>query len=397
MVGSMRMRRMVVPVLLAACAVTSIPAGAQEPSPSTPAASPLPPSSPSPAPVTSPTATAGPRWSIVRDVDVVRSGILRHVVTLGGEAIAFAPTISRDGQTRVRVLVTADGTEWRRRGRIELTGTVRDVLADGATLLAVGWDDGAAIWRSVNGGRTWSLPDDPAPFAGGADGLPALDEDAEIAAIVRGPAGILAVGTAVDPARTARRAAAWRSQDGVAWERLVEVGALPPFLDVAADSDIHVAVGSDPTAIRWSLDGAAWTEATVDRAPDESIVGVVAVPGHGFLAWGSGPDAPGPLTWASLDGRTWAREPADAALRGALLATIRATDAVPPAVAVGGRPTGAFAFAWLGDAWRRDRIRGQVQLCARDVTVLSDRLIAVGGTCGADAQRGRAWVAPLEP
>lgn len=376
-----------------------------------PAVSPVPSAVPaSPAPSLGTPAGGAVRWAATTDRDVLRAGMLTHAVTLGDELIALAPTVNSRGQTVLRVLATGDGATWTKRGRIPFTGDVSDLLADGTSLYAVGWDEGATIWRSDDAGRTWLVPADPSAFVGDADGLPGTDESADIAAITRGPAGLLAVGLVTDPDTAERRAAAWRSADGVAWERLAEVGALPPFHAIAADAATYVVIGSslttpraplggDAPVVRWSEDGAAWTDATIEIGTLETIQGVSALPGIGFLAWGRHlDDAAAPaITWTSADGRTWTRQADDPALAAADLAQVRSLEGGALVMAVGGRPTGAFSYPWLGDAWRRDRIRARSTLCVRDVASVRAILVAVGGTCGAPRQRGRAWTAPLDP
>jgi hypothetical protein len=393
-----------------AALVAASPVVAQDGSPAPSVAPSAAPAAASPAPSLAAPRVGSVRWAATTDRDVRRSGVLEAAVTLGEEVIALAPATTRQGQTVIRVLATGDGSTWTRRGRIPLTGDVTDLFADGTTLYATGWDEGATIWRSDDAGRTWAVPPDQAPFAGDADGQPGTPEGADILAITRGPAGLLAVGRSTDLDTLQRRAAAWRSADGLAWERLAAVATLPPFHALAADATTYVVVGSSITApktapgadvpvVRWSTDGATWTDATIELGAMESIDGVAALPGAGFLAWGrplDGAAAPA-IVWASPDGRAWTRQPADLALAGADLAQIRSLEGGALVMAVGGRPTGAFSFPWLGDAWRRDRIRRSAATCVRDVASVRAILVAVGGTCGGSRQQGRAWTAPLEP
>ena len=383
------------------------PAGAQDGNPSLPSVTPTAAAVPSDGPAST---VRGPRWALVRDRDVRRAGILRHVVTLGTEAIATALVTDARDQTRVRVLATGDGSSWVRRGVIRLTGSVADLLADGAVLFAAGWDEGATIWRSDDAGRTWATPADAAPFAGGADGLPGLPEGAEVAAIARGPGGLVAVGEAVDPDTLERRAAVWRSADGLTWERLTDAGRLPPFHALAADAATWVVVGSsigadtapaggDAPVLRWSADGVTWTDAGAEVRPMERMNGVTALPGDGFVAWGAHMDDPAApaITWWSTDGRTWERAADDPALAGADLASVRSLEGGALVMAVGGAPQGAYAYPLLGSAWRRDRIRALPAVCVTDVASVRAILVAVGGPSGGAHQRGRAWTSPLEP
>lgn len=408
-------------------ALLALPLGAagQDASPA-PATSPsVPPgvssASPGASPSSAPTPTtlvpvgARLRWVAVRDRDVMGAGVLFAAATLGDEVVALAPRRSAQGQTRIVALATSDGATWTRRGQISITGDIADLLADGDALLAVGWDEGATVWRSIDGGRTWATPADAAPFAGGADGLPGSAESAEVLGISRGPAGLLAVGLVTDPDTLVRRAAAWRSTDGVAWERLPGVSTLPSLHAVAGDAVGYVSVGSsvvdprptrpaDIRLLRWSPDGATWTDASADVRANESIEGVSAVPG-GFVAWGRAATAPQPgtgpavpaITWTSPDGLSWTRHDADPALASVDLDAIRSLDGGALIMAIGGVPDrGIFSFPRLGDTWRRDRIKGRDTLCVRDVASVGAILVAVGGTCGEGLQRGRAWTAPLE-
>jgi hypothetical protein len=151
--------------------------------------------------------------------------------------------------------------------------------------------------------------------------------------------------------------------------------------------------------LRWSTDGATWTDATAEIGSMETIEGVTALLDTGFVAWGRPLDDPAApaILWTSPDGRAWTRQAADPALVKADLAEVRSLEGGALVMAVGGRPTGAFSYPWLGDAWRRDRIRRGATVCVRDVASVNAILVAIGGTCGAARQRGRAWTAPLEP
>ncbi len=413
-------RRALVGAILMTVVVTipGIPGAAQGPSaPPSPSPSAAPASPASPAPSASlpllPQATpfvGGPRWAPVRARAVRRAGMLEHAVTLGEEVIALAPTTTRHGGTRLRVLASPDGSHWTRRGGIPMTGDVADLVADGATLYAVGWDERATIWRSDDAGRTWSTPVDGAPFAGGADGRPALDEGAQVEAIARGPAGLVAVGSVIDPDKLARRGAAWRSDDGLAWVRIAEAGALPPLHDLAADTTTYVALGSsigaaespmgaDVPVLRWSVDGVTWTDAGAPIGSRESLLGVTALPEAGFLAWGRPLDdqAAPAVILTSADGRTWSRMPDDPTLAEARLAEVRALDGGAVTLAVGGLPTGAHVFTDVAGTWRRTPVRPGGAMCIRDIASVRAILVAVGGTCGAPRQHGRAWTSPLEP
>jgi hypothetical protein len=274
----------------------------------------------------------------------------------------------------------------------------------------VGWDEGATIWRSDDAGRTWSVPVDQVPFAGDADGEPGTTEDADVAAIAVGPAGLLAVGQATNPDTRQRRAAAWRSADGLTWERLADVANLPPFHAIAANAATYVVVGSsitsatsplgaDTPVLRWSEDGATWTDATIDVGPMESMEGVTAIPGSGFLAWGRHLDTTNlpAIAWTSADGRAWLRSAPDPSLGRARLAQVRALEGGALLVGVGGVPNGAWSFTLAEDGWRRRVMRATSRACARDVASVNAIIVAVGGTCQGSRQRGRAWTAPIEP
>ncbi|MFN8621830.1 MAG: sialidase family protein [Chloroflexota bacterium] len=383
--------------------LTAAPAVAQSPAPSPGSGS----------ATTSGRAAPQARWKQGKAALVRRAGILGHAVTLGDEVIAIATGTDKHDQAVARTLATKDGNRWRKRGQIKLVGSINDLIADGDTLYAVGWNEGAAVWRSTDGGKTWTRPKDAAPFAGSADGGGGDDQAASAVAIAKGPAGLLIVGSVTDPVTLARRGAAWRSADGTTWERLPGAAALPPFRGLAADGTTYVAVsatsglamspfGADASRLRWSTDGATWTAATVDLAGGESVDGVTALEGGGFLAWGHpyGPEvaAGSPaITWTSTDGRNFTRGSTDAALAGADLAVIRSLEGGALVMGVGGAPEGAYAFPSLGDAWRRDTIRPGGQLCVNDVASVKAILIAVGGACGAKKATGRAWTTPLEP
>jgi hypothetical protein len=102
----------------------------------------------------------------------------------------------------------------------------------------------------------------------------------------------------------------WVQSDDGTWPktRIGLLGTNAIALDVADDGQTYVAVGYvGMTMAAWySLDGAAWTRATLTpgRSMEVAAFHAVAAGADGFLSVGQGPG--GATAWFSLDGTTWA-------------------------------------------------------------------------------------------
>ncbi len=174
-----------------------------------------------------------------------------------------------------------DGISWRRATLTDPGAEMRDVAVGGPGLVAVGRGFGvgemprAAIWTSPDG-SLWTRVDDAPLF-----------ENAMISAVVARPGGLIAVGSAMEPATGALRPMAWTSGDGLAWHSAAIEGEPAPsgppqafqgsgMTDVIGLAGGWLAVGSDidirtdgalQNAAMWtSRDGATWT-----RLPYEPI------------------------------------------------------------------------------------------------------------------------------
>ena len=203
----------------------------------------------------------------------------------------------------------------------------------------------ASIWTAAVGDPWSSVPDQPSldvsidgPFTGPDPG--AFD-------VAAGPAGIVAIGNALDQAASTAAgstmvgSAIWRSADGRTWQR-IELGSPPiaaHLAAIAADAQRYVIVGwvddyeqrdaGAPIrgrAAAWtSPDGISWTRATDTAAMDigpcrdagatascGGMHGVSATSG-GFVAVGHARTADSldgrlrPAAWTSPDGLTWTR------------------------------------------------------------------------------------------
>ena len=181
--------------------------------------------------------------------------------------------------------------------------------------------------------------------------------------LAAGPDGFVAVGMARDPGRKdalgALRGVAWRSADGVTWERVVlDDGARPSAVVHAPDGWLIGGVvyrEAGPVGAMWtSTDGRAWTldddaavldvGGYVDTGEDPSSGGIRAFAFNGpvLVAGGEVCEPTGtpcrPTTWASTDGgATWERsEPLPAGdwledlvtANGAFVAVARTCDAI---------------------------------------------------------------------
>ncbi|MGI9622458.1 MAG: sialidase family protein [Acidimicrobiales bacterium] len=190
--------------------------------------------------------------------------------------------------------------------------SIGDVTAGGPGLVAVGsaWleaeDRGvAAVWTSVDG-LTWSrVPYDEAMFGPG-------DEHWMAAVVVGGP-GLVAGGWFANEDLYDQGTAVWTSVDGLTWSRLPYDEAVWGYGNVtslvAVDSGL-VAVGADYYPAQTDRGGRVWTSPdgiTWSRAPHEtffnySTIASVTVGGPGLVAVGD--------TFSSdSDGVVWTATP----------------------------------------------------------------------------------------
>lgn len=229
--------------------------------------------------------------------------------------------------------------------------SMSDVVANGDNVIAVGMlANAAAVWRSLDGGSSWSLlPHDEEVF--GRRDTP--DEEYEgvgdreqvMGSVTQGPTGLVAVGAdgqadGYEKKSYNWRAAAWVSEDGVTWQRatpdqtaLVGEGGLS-MNDVVGFEGGYVAVGTQSTddgdggadqrAAAWfSPDGITWTRIAHDPAvfgdyEDNLSMSAVAVGPSGFVAVGAAgsDDEQHGVVWTSPDGIAWARVPDDPTFAG---------------------------------------------------------------------------------
>jgi len=292
-----------------------------------------------------------------------------------------------------------------------------DVATGPDGMIAIGspYDGGGpGIWQSPDG-RTWVRVE------------PGIDlADARFAAIgapsgtaAGRPAGYVIVGSIVDQAGTAARAAAWVSPDGSTWTRAADTGGMDvgPCLDtgevascggmlaVTATGSGYVAVGqarsnagarSHPAA--WtSADGLNWTRSDVGLDFDGLLAGVT-LGGPGLIAVGDGFAATSP------DGSTWAVSPVDGAAglngvvnlgEGVQVFALGAPDALsdPPAKLQLWRTADGVTWQPVPGL---PSIPDAVTYGAADIAAAGDRLIIVGWAevTGPETFRNFAYLSP---
>lgn len=350
--------------LAAGCATPGpSPAPTDAPSPST-AASPMP--SLEPASLADTTATRtwlGP-MSDAAFPGASAQPIAVESVTWSGEAWVAVGWDVRGGVA----WTSPDGVTWAPTGRQPSLDLARmlTVAAAGGRLVAGGIDasGSAAAWYSDDGGSTWPRAADTAAMRtyGGppvAAGYRAVAMES-ITALAAG--GYVAVGSLGCDCQ-AGGFAAWRSDDGTAWERLGTPAAPEEGdgLAVAAfgggwiagggavrmgdgtswrtsDGTATALVAGHGTAVRatspWtygatqapvemarSTDGSTWTSAALGT--DAARVTALAVTPDGFAAVGVTLDEDEAFLWTSADAQTWAA------------ASVPLLDGIPAAIAAG--------------------------------------------------------------
>jgi hypothetical protein len=147
----------------------------------------------------------------------------------------------------------------------------------------------------------------PADARASANSLTGLD-GVTLRGVAAFDGGVLAVGSDADGA------AAWTSQDGVAWEpATVEGAGAAPSLVAVAFAESGLAFGGDDlgTSPLWtSGDGVSWRPAQGGKAGPDGRVNAVVADGSGWIAAGDIVDdetgeAYNGAIWTSADGRSW--------------------------------------------------------------------------------------------
>ena len=263
----------------------------------------------------------------------------------------------------------------------------------------------AAEW----GGLLWTAPT-PAP-------------DGDVRVVIPFGSSMVAVGSVNGPDRTS--AAAWRSVDGVTWERTLldgEPGGDAQLSFVVPTSSGLLAIGSAgprclvegegaqcprlPTDVwtTWtSVDGTAWTRIPTPPAfTGADISGLASGPG-GLVAIGSrGFDHP--RLWASTDGTDWRAQhlPGDVFRRAHFMGVastpsgwviVGSAGGTPPTGMAISDPNGSRGAAWLSTdsrTWTSAHVAGHgPQVEVRTLYPGAEGLVALGTRSG--GQVGTVW------
>jgi hypothetical protein len=289
-----------------------------------------------------------------------------------------------------------------------------------------------AVWQQrtqlgAGGGSPAKAVLDAAAWARLAVPTDVLPADADVRAVVAGPAGLVAVGARGDDA------GAWVSLDGTAFAAVdaaaagfagsgVQRADGVALLDAGAGSGAaarYVAVGADSavTGTSTELDAAVWTSTNGrdwSRAPHsreqlggpgDQVMTAVTAGGPGLVAVGrSGSDA---VAWTSADGLRWTRI-ASPTFTGAGERHIRALAAFPDGIVAVGSETDPDLLEhpaiWVstdGTAWARapqptpaddasDDAAEAPTGSLRAVLVTSEQVLALGDVDGDAA----VWASP---
>lgn len=265
--GAMRRTAILVAVVLAACASPSpvpsaVSTGSAEALPS----------------AVLPTASE-PQWQLVDDADLF-PGMINAMASSGRLLVAGGINCTSSGICEPAVWTSGNGLDWTRVAHFPADGVETIITAVGYG--PVGWVAFAsgAAWSSVDG-QTWVRSQTGHAFDGLADRGPAIQvqEDiccgSEVRGVVNDGGTYVAVG-AVTCLRCLGRAAVWRSDDLVLWDRMPYMSAfegVPLYAVVALPGGRLVAVGtgsalvSDDTGLTWkalpAFGAASATELTI--------------------------------------------------------------------------------------------------------------------------------------
>ena len=220
----------------------------------------------------------------------------------------------------------------------------------------------------------------------------------------------VAGGYADDPLNDKSSAAAWRSGDGLTWQRDDDptgVFAGGRIWSMATRGDIVVAVGTngDPIygpagAWRWTP-AAGWQRGTIEPS-DSGAMAAVAVGPNGFVAVGKNGQDLGASVWTSSDGLTWTAVPDQPSLHYYQLALrMQSIVSTPHGFLVGGWRsdvakgsgviwTSGDGLTWSAPTWEDEFSGGQIT----GVALLNGSGVAVGRTGYPDWNQATIWLDP---
>lgn len=368
--------------------------------PPPPASAPPATASPDPGPTASAPAQTG--WV---EVDFPTYGASTTVASITAGGPGFVAVGSGGRRSRARVWTSADGVAWTSQpDALFLSFSLDLVVRSGDDLFAFGrGHEGVQVWRSTNG-RSWTT-------------LESRDlEWAHINDVAVVDGTMIAVGSIDDPESAETGSAAWRSTDGVAWQRVPAPAGLEEVWQVVARDSTLVAIGRWPhlsgPLISYSIDlGDTWQQAQADvqfgiDGPGGGLVTLAANDGR-FVAVGyrEGAGDHEPIALTSVDGSSWTSVTLTAAGGGGILEQVVAVRG-GRFVAIGTEQSRATASARLttdGRAWTDlpPVYTGQSPPMPPEGgdEVVTLRVVAAGRAGVVVAQEWgsqvRVWVAPL--
>jgi len=216
-----------------------------------------------------------------------------------------------------------------------------------------------------------------------------------IRAVVAGPDGLVAVGSA------GGQAATWTSTDGVRWPRSPDLpgGAGAELVTVEVGGPGFIAAGRSGAggAIWTSPDGVTWSPAGPPDAFPEAVVNLVRRSGDGWIAAGGAVGTAGltGATWRSTDGLDWHASIASAIAKGfgTPLHNIRSLFQRPDGVWIAhSEPFGETPYS-SPDRMNWELIAGGIPGLGgvKDVRQIGDMTIAVDGAVASWSRDGIGW------
>jgi hypothetical protein len=384
---------------------------------------------PSGAPSATPSSEPGTGWRLLTDFPLNNAAQVNAIVASGSGFVAVGTAYDSETDCSAdashgRVWTSTDGVAWTRQpddafGQTDLT----QLVAFNGALYALGFsgslDDttgcsqpprsaGVNVWRSTDGGVSWSGLAQSATLA-----------RASLGAVIVVGNQLLAVGSQLDADQN-DYGASWTSTDGESWQPAELPPSAPHLARAATGGNTVVAFGDDQDyPLAWiSRDGGGhWYEESVDVAgtnPNDLTMAVedVAPTASGYVAVGEGCCIGAaqlvPIVFTTPDGTQWQGTPLAATQAQAMRRVGRLADrllvvGVETYVNADVVPTGIGGRSWVsadGTTWQAGP--DFAELGDGDVTALA---IGSGGvvlagvtydTSGSDPNDTglRVWFAP---
>lgn len=340
------------------------------------------------------------RWDLVEDSDLF-PGVISAMATSGRELVAGGIDCTMSGVCEPAIWTSDDGLDWNRvvdfpAGESETLITAVGYGPDGWVAFAGGF-----AWSSAEG-QEWVRSNAGDAFDGLADGGPSyrteLEGDCCGTSVheVTHVGGIYVAVGAVTCYDCLGRAAIWRSNDLVRWDRLQYASAFegaPLYAVVSLPNGRLVAVGHGSALVSDDL-GLTWSASPAFGAGEAIALTIL---GGELLAAGFPGEAYEGAYWRSSDGVTWERLAVEISLPEAIPRTL---GSIGGSLLLAGetrepdaRSESGFTAVSVGQvSWRQIPVEGNSDFRIWSFAEVDGLVVAAGNITGEGQHPAGVWI-----